>query len=844
MSGPFGSSQWMYNPSTGFYSDVATQSLRFDNDSSAYLQRTPSSAANRQTFTISCWVKRSNTALQGIFCAKQTKDDTTALVFENSDQLLFTDRPGNSRNIDLRTNRLFRDVGAWYHIVVRVDTTQGTASNRVRLYINGEQETSFATSSYPSQNYNVAYWNNTQNHRIGMFQDNSAHYYDGYIAEFNNVGSSQAPTEFGETKNGIWIPKQYSGSYGTNGFRLEFNGNGNDSSGNGNNFTTSGVSTHDYVPDSPENNFATLNSLSIENSQIRLDEGGLNATAISGGSNWGNVFSTITLPSSGKFYVECRQAVQTGSGNQGGIGVVNKQFFKNENTNFVWDETYEEGFDGLHMSLFNNVLTAQSDGTGNGTVSGLTASSYILMLAIDIDNGKIFGGQNGTWMNSANPAAGTGQIATRTFSRGDTIVLHQSWNGSNDQEGTANFGQDSTFHGSVTAGGNADENGVGDFKYSVPSGFLALCTANLPDPTGVDPNADESPTYYFNTVTWTGDGNAGRSITGVGFQPDWVWMKGRNATWNHFLFDSVRGANKYLVSSSTIVEGSSGAGNEILSSFDSDGFSLATTSNNGNSNNNGSTYVAWNWKATGSTSSNTNGSITSTVSANQDLGFSIVAYTGTQANATVGHGLSQAPTFIITKCRTSANGWPCYHKFINVDNLSDAREYILRLNADQNYTAAGASSIWWNNTDPSSTVFSLGANDESNKSGDTHIAYCFHDVEGFSSFGGYKGNGSTNGPFIYTGFKPAFVIFRETNTGNHWFSQDNRRPSDQNPVDSNLYQNLTNAEVTNTPTGGLVVDFVSNGIKIRGSGSEANRNNGRYMYMAFAEQPFKYANAK
>jgi hypothetical protein len=169
---------------------------------------------------------------------------------------------------------------------------------------------------------------------------------------------------------------------------------------------------------------------------------------------------------------------------------------------------------------------------------------------------------------------------------------------------------------------------------------------------------------------------------------------------------------------------------------------------------------------------------------------------------------------------------------------------MLRLNQDQSYTAAGGSSIWWNSTDPTSTVFSLGANDESNKSGDTHIAYCFHDVEGFSSFGGYKGNGSTNGPFIYTGFKPAFVIFRETGNGNHWFSQDNRRPSDQNPVDSNLYQNLNNAEVINTPTGGLVVDFVSNGIKIRGSGAEANRNNGKYMYMAFAEQPFKYANAK
>lgn len=826
------SPSWMYNPSTGFYNGVATQSLRFDNDSSAYLTRTPSSAANRQTFTISCWVKRSNLGLQGIFSAKQTKDDTTALVFENSDQLLFTDRPGNSRNIDLRTNRLFRDVGAWYHIVVRVDTTQGTSSNRVKISINGVQETSFATSSYPSQNYNVAYWNNTQSHRIGVFQDNSANYYDGYIAEFNNVGSAQAPTAFGEYKNDIWIPKEYSGSYGTNGFRLEFNGNGNDSSGNGNNFTTSGVSTHDYVSDSPENNFSTLDSLSIENSQVRLDEGGLNATAITGGSNWGNVFSTISLPSSGKFYVECRQAVQSGSGNQGGIGVINKQYFKNENSNIVWDETYDEGFDGLHLSLFNNVLTAKSDGADNGTVSGLTASSYILMLAIDIDNGKVFGGQNGTWMNSANPAAGTGQIATRSFSTGDTVVVHESWGGSNNQEGTANFGQDSTFHGSVTAGGNSDGNGVGDFKYTVPSGFLALCTANLPDPTGVDPNEDESPTDYFNTVTYTGTGST-QSRTGVGFQPDFLWIKQRNTSRSHRLLNSSM-FSYYLASDNT----NNQAPNDVVNSLDSDGFTLLSPSA---VNQSGGTYAAWNWKANGgTTSSNTSGSITSTVQANQSAGFSILTYTGNgSSGATIGHGLSQAPDLIITKHRTGGSPgsgwiWPVFHHRNTVYTAATGGYFRLQ---DVNGTT--------NNTETvkavGSSTYTVGNAGHINLSSGQFVAYVFHEVEGFSRFGRYTGNGSTNGPMVYTGFRPAFIIIKAY-SNNSWMLYDNKRQgfNEKNDI---LQPNTNNSEST-ADGSNQEIDFLSNGFKLRNSAGHLNNNNTSFIYIVFAEHPFKYANAR
>ena len=217
-----GSEQWMYSSGREFYDFPINQSLRFEDGDSAYLSRNVLSAGNRKTFTISCWVKRANLGLQGVYSARQVKDDTTALIFESDDKLVFTDRPSNVRNIELRTNALFRDVGAWYHIVIKIDTTQATASDRAKMYVNGEEQTSFTTANYPSQNYDVAFWNNAYNHVIGYSQGNSPNYFDGYMADVNFIdGQALDPTSFGEFKSGIWIPKDTSGlTFGTNGFRL------------------------------------------------------------------------------------------------------------------------------------------------------------------------------------------------------------------------------------------------------------------------------------------------------------------------------------------------------------------------------------------------------------------------------------------------------------------------------------------------------------------------------------------------------------------------------------------------------------------------------------------------
>jgi hypothetical protein len=394
----------------------------------------------------------------------------------------------------------------------------------------------------------------------------------------------------------------------------------------------------------------------------------------------------------------------------------------------------------------------------------------------------------------------------------------------------ANFGQDSTFAGVITAGGNADDNGVGDFKYAPPSGYLALCTANLPEPV-VGPLGDSLSGDNMNTVLWTGDGAAPRSITGVGFQPDWVWIKGRNATWDHHSIDVIRGANNYLKSSSTAAEASSGAGNEIISSFDSDGFSLATSSVNGNSNNSGSTYVGWNWKAGGTASSNTDGSITSSVSANTDAGFSVVTYSGNgSSSATVGHGLGVAPSMLIVKRRdTSGYGWNVYHSAIGASK-------VLFLNS----TAAEASTSLWNSTAPTSSVFSLGTSSGANASGGTYVGYCFADVDGYSKAGSYTGNGSTDGAFVYTGFRPAWILIRlYDNGGTNWLIYDDTRDA-FNVTDEALLPNSSSA------TGGSAnaMDIVSNGFKFRSSAGSLNASNYNYIYMAFAKNPFKYANAR
>ena len=322
-------------------------------------------------------------------------------------------------------------------------------------------------------------------------------------------------------------------------------------------------------------------------------------------------------------------------------------------------------------------------------------------------------------------------------------------------------------------------------------------------------------TEHFNTKLYTGNGST-QSITGVGFQPDWSWLKSRNNTYDNFLYDAVRGQGKYLQSNRTSAE----ADTDQMTSFDSDGYTVGVTGGVA-TNGSGSTMASWNWKANGAGSANTAGSINSTVSVNTTSGFSIVSYTGTGSLATVGHGLGVAPAMIIIKNRSTTNGWEVYHQ-----SLGNTKYMQLHTTS-----AEGTSATRWNNTSPTSTVFTVNTEGGVNSSGGNLIAYCFAEKQGYSKFGNYTGNGNNDGTFVYTGFKPAFVMLKNTTTAASWLMYDNKRLG-YNVDNNELVANTSAAEETYDQ-----IDILSNGFKMRANGTSTNKSGDTFIYMAFASAP-------
>jgi hypothetical protein len=477
-----------------------------------------------------------------------------------------------------------------------------------------------------------------------------------------------------------------------------------------------------------------------------------------------------------------------------------------------------------NLSYHTDAMVYNSGGTkaigtgGNGTSpSSKTTTSYgnsytdgdIIGVALDLDSSTTT-----LTFYKNNSSEGT---AFSSLASDEYVAL---FTGIESSFGIFNFGQDSSFAGTKTAQGNTDGNGQGDFYYTPPSGYLACCTANLPNP-GIDPAEDEEPADYFNTVLYTGDGTTNRNITGYGFDPDFNWLKMRSSADNHVITDRLRGTN-HLHTNTTSADS-----DLSYPALTTDGFTVSGTTYN----NSGSTFVSWGWLAGGTAVSNTDGTITSSVSANTEAGFSIVTYTGTGANATVGHGLGVAPKFFITKSRNdSTYGWATYHDAVGAGAC-------LFLNTTG---ASNAGANIWNNTSPTSSVIHLGSDKFANFNTKTFVCYCFAEVSGYSKVGSYTGNGSTDGAFVYTGFRPAWVIVKRTSAVEDWHIYDNTR-SPENVMKKVLFPNLSDAEATYSSGN---VDFVSNGFKWRNTGSSYNTSGNTYIYLAFAEQPFKYSNAR
>lgn len=805
------SSQWMYSSASEFYSHTIDQSLRFEDGDSASMSRTNSSAGNRRTWTFSAWVKRSNlgSGTQNYILGATTDNYNVnwAIFFFGSDELTFYSYTSSQQyQINTGDNGVFRDPSAWYNLVLAWDTTQSTAADRIKLYVNGSQFTNFETAVYPSLNYEEGYINNNIQQDIGRAAT-AAYGYDGYMAEVNFIdGQALSPTSFGETKAGIWIPKDTSGlTFGTNGFRLKFQDSsalGDDTSGNNNDFTPTGLAATDVLIDSPSNNWATMNPLNGDGGTT-WKEGNLELST----TNYGNNASTFFMES-GKWYWEA-----IGQGYVGAVCAFDRGRYNNTIS--------VSGSDSI--GYFHNGTVYW--GTGTNTTPATYSSTDIIGVAVNMDDGQISFYKNNSLQVTLNFSSTISRLATE-----GCYANYNNGASSANRSVNLNFGQDSSFAGNKTAQGNTDDNGNGDFYYSPPSGFLALCSANLSDPA-IDPAQGEEPADYFNTVLYTGNGASSRKITGVGFDPDFVWHKNRTSAIGHFLIDSVRGAGNNLGTDSS--SGDFGGGtNGAMNSVETDGASiLAGSSSALNVNTNGYAYVLWNWLAGGSASSNSNGSITSSVSANTEAGFSIVSYTGNQtAGATVGHGLSKAPEVIIAKNRDSATNWMVYH----AQNTTAPETEYLGLNLTQ---ATFDTINIWNDTAPTSSVFSIGGGNPVNQSSNEIIAYCFHSVDGYSKFGSYTGNGSSDGPFVYTGFRPALVIVKNSTGTESWGIGDSIR-SPINPANDRLYPNLSNAEYST----GDWLDLVSNGFKSRGGAF--NTSSATYIYLAFAEQPFKYSNAR
>ena len=1147
---------------TGFYDFPLDQALRFNDDDSAHLSKLWGSAGNKKTFTISMWFKRSNIgARQDLVSFAQDVP-----IFIDSDDEINCFLFGSTR---VQTKRKFRDTSAWYHIVLEVDSTQATESDRINFYVNGTKETDLQTESYPSQDADANIYTSSLNMTIGRTYGGS-NYFDGYMAEVNFLDGIGADVDqFGETKNGIWIPKQYTGSYGTNGFRLTFDddttveghntvlwtGNGESSrsvhgvgfspdlvwvkmrsdqsishqlydsvrgAGSGKELASNGTNTegggnadqYGYLNSFDSDGFTGVDGTGSPNyyfnqsgktyvawcwdagtgsaasntdgsitssvkantvrgfSIVTYTGTGSNATVghglgaapdwilvkkrtndtqawqvyhsgntanpetdkltlntsaatVDDNTTWNDTAPTSTVFSigtgsgtneSGDTYVaycwtdisgyskfgsytgtgSAGKAITTGfkpawimikrrdsSNNwvildttrdavgdvtkylaadtadnesdstqvqtqidstgftiQSGQDIVNASSgeyvymafadtreyafwtdqsgnnndFQHNNLNHLdvvpdrptnnfatWNTEYADGsgitsvtlsegglklagtsslFDvtGLSFQLpksgkwyFEYTIGGQYDGwgfckvgeegditAGNGlgnlgtsqgggiqqqgwrngaSVTTNFGSTFtagdIHQVAIDVDGGKLYYGINNTYYaadggGDGNPSAGTNHLSTFDFAGNDITLMAQVTTDSSAEHW--NFGQNGSFNGTKVEQGNSDANGIGNFYYSPPTNFLALCTDNLPDPA-VDPNKGETPQDHFNTVLYTGTGASTLSITGVGFQPDWVWAKKRSANDHHALSDVIRGVTKTLSTSQSAAETTDANG---LQSFDADGFTVGSGSGSGVwGGNSGATYVAWNWKAGGTAVSNDDGDVTSSVSANAAAGFSIVTYTATgSGDITVGHGLGVAPELIFGKVRNQAYGWTNFALPAGSDAV---------VGFGTNAPASGSGNVAYGKTAPTSSVFTAGRGSTDNMnygSGDTVVAYCFASIEGYSKIGKYTGNGSADGTYVYTGFKPAFVLIKKITTTGAWPMFDNKRDVD-NEVEHILFANVYDDELSPYDR----MDFVSNGFKLRDTGSGVN-NSASFFYLAIAEQPFKYANAR
>jgi len=772
-----------------FYPYTVDYSARFNSGDSPILTRTPSNTSSTQ-WTLSFWTKLTASNKTQTFVNAGTADGSEDLIAIKGNGYLFY-RYDTTSNFHGDYSVFYRDPSAWYHIVLKWDSANATTSDRLAWYVNGNlAPTASGDTNYPSLNQTSRLTNSSYTTVIGEHQRINNHL-DAYLSQFAFVdGQALDPTDFAEYKNGVWVPKDITGlTYGTNGYLLDFADSsalGNDVSGNNNDFTSSGLTSSDQTPDTPTNNFCTINPIDISSSTV-ISDGNLDHN----GGQLNTIFRSSAgthAVSSGKWYAEvyCASTYQ-------GHGII-KTSVQVDNGG----ENWIAGSEGWAMYINGDIY---HDGSAYSYASTSYGAGSIIGILLDCDNDELTYYING--------------VSQGAFSI-DADSEYRFGFGTAGSTGRciANFGQDSSFSGAKTAQGNTDANGIGDFYYTVPTDALALCTANFPEPT-IGPNSAENVTDYFNVVLYTGNGTAigsgGKSITGVGFTPDHVVIKSRDSATSWMQFDTTRGATKYLTWDVGILETTD---TESLTSFDADGFTLG---NNSSVNSNGINYVAYCWKK-------------------REGLHDIVAYTGNNATPqSISHNLNAVPNWMMTpRISDYAGNWLTYIDGGQVTDPETDYGYLDLTNAFVD------DSTIWNDTAPTSSQFTVGANNGNNGGNWSFMNYLWANMEGMCKVGSYTGNGSTDGPFVYTGFRPAWLMIKRTDSADNWDMHDSAR-GPYNVNDWRLYANLSNAEASG---GSFGADFLSNGFKLRTTNGGWNASGGSYIYMAFAENPFKYANAR
>ena len=826
-------------------------SCRFQEVNKSYLHQTFSSAGNRKTWTVSFWFKRSNithSAHQYIFSADNNGE---IFIRGTGDDLAFQHIGASSQWIG-PSPRKYRDTSAWYHLILAVDTSQATADDRAKLYLNGERITTaelnsgvWGTGSLPALNAENDVNNNVV-HSIGWKTIVNQTSFDGYMAEHIFVdGTQYGPEAFGEVDSdyGHWKPIEFEGTFGSNGWHLDFadaSALGNDISGNNHDFTLSNISSHDQMTDTPTNNFSVFNPLDNYYGGHTYAEGNLKVTT--GLPSYARVNGTIGV-TSGKWYFEMYQVTKAQYNNDGG-NYISVGISEREATAGGTDANQHPGASSDSYGYYStdgSKLNNAPGGVGRVSYGASYTVGDIVGVAFDLDNHKIYFSKNGTWQDSGDPTSGaTGTGAA--FSLGTGRTYRPSFSDiSGNATGPAgvcvfNFGQDGTFAGAKTAQGNSDSEDIGNFYYAVPSGFKALCSKNLPTPA-------VKPKEHFNPVLWTGNGTGTtRAITGVGFSPDMVWMKKRSTgTEHHRLYDRIRtttGGYSALFPSHTYYDAEYDSYG-IVQSFDADGVTFKDGASGGTANNSGHTYVGWSWKANGSGSANTDGSIyTTSTSANTAAGFSISTYTGNgTGGATVGHGLSKAPELVIIKNRSDISPHTGSWVVGSIQSLG-SMDFTDYMTLNSNGAVADEAALF-HDTAPTSSVVTISTGNWVNINTKNYVMYCWHSVDGFSKIGAYAGNGNADGTFIYTGFRPKFVITKPIQAASNWHMYDTVR-SPYNVVDKKLSANLSNIEAGPEAD----IDILSNGFKTRRVTSALSNSGEGYLFIAFAEHPFKYTTAR